>query len=185
MNTSRSITFLTPVALFVAAITIIAAVIVPAVRTIATIRSATIAEHESLERRYRQGRVLSRVLRDYAIVRSDIDALGQQIPGEREALAFVQRIEGIASAHRLTEAVALDRTGGTASGAGLLRVPFQVDVEGTFPNALAALRDFERLPLPPAIPRITITLTDDILSPNALPFARVRMSIRAATAWRK
>lgn len=181
----RPLTLLAAIAgLLACAIALVLGIIVPTVRTIVAFHDATVAEYASLEHRYRAGRILTRVLRDYTLIRDDVANMRSTIPQERDVLGVVRGIETIAAAHRLEESVAIERNATTSLGASIARVPMTLELAGRYPDILAALRDLERLPAPPIAETITLTATGGGSSDPHAPATRVQLVARGALLWR-
>lgn len=175
--------FIATTAFAITTIAIIVGIIQPTIRTIVAIRRATIAEYETLERRYRQGRNINLVLKEFTAARPQLTELEQMIPNERTVLTFIQHIERAAAAHGVQETAMLDRDALKAIGGDLQRMPIIIDLLGPYPNVIAALRDIERLPLILPITDVAFTVESGNLdAPGAHP--RVRLHISGATPWR-
>lgn len=164
-------------------IAIIIGIIQPTIQTIVAIRRATIAEYETLERRYRQGRNINLVLKEFTAARPQLTKIEQMIPDERTVLTFIQHIERAAATHGVQETATLDRDALKAIGGNLQRMPIIIDLLGPYPSVIATLRDIERLPLILPITDVSFTVESGNLdAPGAHP--RVRLHIGGATPWR-
>ncbi len=145
---ARTLAIIKPVGSILVMIGITVLIIVPTVRTINGIREATIAEHGLLEQRYQRGRILHRVLKEFAAVRDELAALRSRVPSSTRALEYIEHIERIANAHGLTETVTIAEPTAAPSGSAVAGIPITIEFRGTFPNATAGLRAIEQLPVP-------------------------------------
>lgn len=180
----RLIAPLIPFAFFVMTAAVAFWFIVPTFRSIIGTHAATIATHEQLERRYQRNITRSRALRELAPLEETIAALQERIPEERNALIFVRSIERLAATHRLEERIAIDWSKTTA-GRWIMDAPLMIELSGSYPNIIAALRDLERLPLPSVAERLVVSArAADGVSATAPTAARVQLVLQSRALWR-
>jgi Tfp pilus assembly protein PilO len=178
----RLIAFLPATLALLALLGMIAGLMIPTVRRIQGIRTAALAEREQLERRYQLGRDRSRAAIALAERELVLTALSNRIPYERDALATIRSIETIAQRRGLEERIAIDWI--TArEGNRILDVPTTIELSGSYPNLVAALRDLERMPLPIAIERFDITSGQRAGFGQPAQKVRVQLIIRTSTLW--
>ncbi|MBI4434353.1 type 4a pilus biogenesis protein PilO [Candidatus Uhrbacteria bacterium] len=180
----RLTTFLPALLALAAMVGIVVGLILPTFRRIQVTRAATVAEREQLERRYQLGRTRSRAALELAERELVLESLIRRIPHEETALAVVRSIEAIAATHQLEERIAIDwstaRTGGHT-----VDVPTTIELSGSYPNLVAALRDLERLPIPSAIEQFDLTTGASPGFGQPAPRARVQLVIHTSTLWSK
>jgi Tfp pilus assembly protein PilO len=169
---------------FAATIAVAASFIVPTAQAILRVSAETNAAHEQLERRYRSGLARGQAQRELAARERAISALRERIPADRDALAFVRSIEGIAAARGLEVRNAIDRTAVEAAmERRIAEMPMTIEFRGPFPALVAALRDTERRSLPIAPQSITVsgdTPTDGLRSAAS----RAQSVVQTRTLWR-
>ncbi|MBI4449726.1 hypothetical protein HY634_01590 [Candidatus Uhrbacteria bacterium] len=158
-------------------------VIVPTFRIVVSFHRATVAEHEQLEHRYRRSIERGRAVQEFSQMEQELAMLRGRVPLERDALTFVRALEAIASRHLLEERIAIDWNAVTRDDRRLMRIPTTMELTGTYPNLIAALRDIERMPLPPAFDRLSFTTSaSNGFTPSASR-GRVQLVVRAETLW--
>ena len=165
----------------IAAVTVV--LVAPTFRSIVRLNAETAAAHEQLERRYRSDLARGRAQRELAALAQTVSTLRDRIPTDDDALAFVRSIEDIAAARQLEVRIAVDWSAVDATdGRRVTGTPITVEFSGPYPSLVAAFRDIERLPLPLAAIRLTISVgtTDDTLAPT--PTAKLVLQSR--TPWR-
>lgn len=165
-----------------AIIGIVAGLILPTFRRIQVTRTAAFTEREQLEYRYQRSRARSRAALELATREQELETLIRRVPHEGEALAVIRSIETIATRNQLEERIAIDWSTARTERR-IVDVPTTIELSGSYPNLVAALRDLERLPLPPAIERFDITSGAPPGFGQPAPQARVQLVIHTRTLW--
>lgn len=181
----RGIKLLIPVVLFAAVAAVLWVFIVPTFQSIVRVHAETIAAHEQLERRYQTGLARSRAQRELATLERTMTLLRDRIPTDRNALSFVQTIEGIAAARQLEVRIAIDwSTIAPPTEQQLVATPMTIEFNGPYPALVAALRDVERLPFPPVASHLSISGNTPEGARRATAVTRAQLIIQSHARWR-
>ncbi len=179
----RLTTFLPSLLALIAIAGITIGLILPTFRRIQDTRAATIAEYEQFERRYERGRQRSRAALELAEREQVLESLIRRIPNEDAVLTVVRSIEAIAATHQLEERIAIDWST-VRTDTRIVAVPTTIELSGSYPNLLAALRDLERMALPFAVEQLDIASGASPRFGPSAPRARVQLILRTSTLWK-
>lgn len=159
-------------------------VIDPTLRAIVSFQRATVAEHEQLERRYQRSIERGRAVRDLGQMEQELATLRNRVPNEHDALTFVRALEDIAQRHHVEERIAIDWHTVPRDDRRFVHVPTTMEFSGTYQNLIAALRDMERMPLPPAFDHLSFTTSTPGGFASRVGRGRVQLVVRADTLWK-
>ncbi|KKW36392.1 MAG: hypothetical protein UY81_C0030G0005 [Candidatus Giovannonibacteria bacterium GW2011_GWA2_53_7] len=137
------------------------AIIIPTARDVRDIRANLLSEQKELEERYQRGLLLKKLRADLANIQNDIALVDQAILTKEKSVAFITRLETLASAYGITHRLTLPLPEKTEKE-GTIPVNFSLQWRGEWRALLRALAALEQEPYYLPITTIHITAQKNV-----------------------